>query len=65
MFAVDDGIWQGNLDLADIFFLVAAIVFALAAILPFTRRGDTTRVDFVVALIPAGLCLVALAWLVL
>lgn len=62
LLAVDDGIWSGNLDAADVLFLIAAIVFAVAAIVPWTR---SPRGDFSISLVPAGLCLVALAWLVL
>jgi hypothetical protein len=67
---VDDGIWAGNLDAADVLFLIAAVVFAIAAILPHVRRvptvdGSRTHIDFGVSLVPAGLCLVAIAWLVL
>jgi hypothetical protein len=69
MFAVDDGIWAGNLDAADVLFLIAAIVFAIAAILPHVRRstvdGTRTVIDFGVSLVPAGLCLLAIAWLIL
>jgi len=64
LLGVDDGIWQGNFDLADILFLVAAFLFGAAAIIPITRRGNN-RIDFSVSLIPAGLCLVAIALLVL
>ena len=70
MLAVDDGIWSGNLDAADVLFLIVAIVFAIAAVFPFVRRvptadGTRTRVDFGVSLVPLGLCLVSIAWLVL
>jgi len=32
LLAVDDGIWQGNVNLADVFFLFATILAVLAAI---------------------------------
>lgn len=66
MLGIDDGIWSGNLNAADVLFLIAAIVFAVAAILPFAHRtADGTRVGVGVSLVPAGLCLLAIAWLVL
>lgn len=39
MFAVDDGIWSGNLNAADVFFLIASILALVAAVLAFPRRG--------------------------
>ncbi len=66
MLAVDDGIWSGNLDAADVLFLIAAIVFAVAAIIPhFGTRTDGGRRDFGVSLVPLGLCLLSIAWMVL
>jgi hypothetical protein len=67
MFAVDDGLWVGNLNAADWLFLIAAIVFGLAAVLPHTHRGRTegVRFDLGISLVPLGLCLVSIAWLVL
>lgn len=67
MFAVDDGIMNGNFNLADVLFLIAAIIFAIAAILPFTHQAvdGTARVGVRTALIPVGLCLISIAWLVL
>jgi hypothetical protein len=66
MFAVDDGIWAGNLDAADVLFLIAAVVFGIAAVLPHTiRRSEGVRLDLGVSLVPAGLCLLAIAWLIL
>jgi hypothetical protein len=63
-------ITSGNYDAADVLFLLAAIIFAVAALLPIVRRsrgvdGTTTRIDFGVSLVPAGLCLATIAWLVL
>jgi len=37
MFAVDDGVFQGNFNLADILFLIAAIVFGIATFLAFSK----------------------------
>ena len=65
MLGVDDGIWSGNFNVADILFLIAAIVFAIATILPHTRRVDGARVEYGVSLVPLGLCLVSLAWMAL
>lgn len=52
---------SGHLDAADILLLIAAVVFALATLLPLRVRPVV--VDSL--LIPAGLCLVAVALLVL
>jgi hypothetical protein len=49
---------DGELDLADILFLVAFILFAIATVLDFAGRA-------VPGLIPGGLACVALGWLVL
>lgn len=57
MFAVDDGIIHGNITLADLFFLIAAILFAVAA---FIRRPSLPDV-----LLSLGLLAVAVGWLVL
>jgi hypothetical protein len=59
--AVDDGIVNGNLDLADIFFLIAVIVFAIA----FVLRLMVKPVPVDGLMIAAGLTAVALGWLVL
>ena len=59
LLAVDDGIFQGNFNLADIFFLIAAILFGIAAVFAYQVK------TFYATLISAGLCLVALGWLVL
>jgi hypothetical protein len=56
---VDDGLWQGNLDLADVFFLIALLIFALEFVLALARRA------LPVALTPLGLGFLAAAWLVL
>jgi len=72
LLAVDDGIWQGNFDLADILFIAAAIVFAIAAVLDFTRHTHTANGDHVhharvytLPLIALGLAFVALGWAVI
>jgi hypothetical protein len=42
LFAVDDGIAQGNLNWADIFFLVGAIMAVLGGILAYASMPSTT-----------------------
>jgi VIT1/CCC1 family predicted Fe2+/Mn2+ transporter len=59
LLAVDDGIWSGKANLADIFFLIGAILFGIAAVFAYQVK------TFYATLISAGLCLVALGWLVL
>jgi len=59
LFAADDGIWQGNLNLADILFLIAAILFGIGAFIAYSVK------TFYATLIAAGLACVALGWLVL
>lgn len=59
--AADDGIWSGKANLADVFFLIAAIVFGIALVIRLMIRP--VPIDSV--LIAAGLMLVALGWLVL
>jgi len=61
MIGVDDGIWSGNLNAADVLFAVAMILFAAAALIAAVGKPDPTRST----LIPLGLALVALAWLAL
>lgn len=60
---------QGHVDLSDWLFLIAAIVFFVAAIVPlFKRVADGTRAPLAVSveqIIAVGLCLVSIAWLVL
>jgi Cu/Ag efflux pump CusA len=57
MLAVDDGIINGNITLADLFFLIAVILFLVVA---FIRRATIPDV-----LLPLGLAAAALGWLVL
>jgi hypothetical protein len=59
LFAVDDGFVHGKLDLADLFFLIAAILFGIGAFIAFSVK------TFYATLIAAGLCLTAIAWFVL
>jgi hypothetical protein len=55
------GLFTGHVTLADWLFLIAAILFAIAGILAWTRRPDPTTG----ALVPIGLALIAVGWLVL
>ena len=55
----DDGIFSGKLTLADLFFLIAAVLFGIGAIIAFQVKTIWAT------LVSAGLCLVALGWLVL
>lgn len=57
--AVDDGLMQGNLDAADLLFLVAAVLFGVAAFMQLAGRAVES------ALVPLGLCVAAIALLVL
>ena len=59
--AAEDGIVSGNFDLADIFFLIAVIVFAIA----FVIRLMIKPIPLDHVMIAAGLVAVALGWLVL
>ena len=56
-----DTLSQGHVYLADWLFLLAAIVFAIVAIFAAIKKPDPTHG----ALLPTGLVLVAVAWLVL
>lgn len=49
----------GNVDWADIFFLIGVVLFAVAAVVAVVRKVPET------ALVPAGLAFTALALLVL
>jgi len=56
-------ITNGHVDLADWLFLIAAIVFAVATIAGYVKQAVPR--DWLPILIPLGLTLVAVAWLVL
>ena len=57
---------SGHGTLADWLLLIAAILFGLAALVPFLAPGPAERGPALrAALIPAGLCLVAVGFLVL
>lgn len=59
LLAVDDGIFSGNITLADIFFLIAAILFVIGGFIAFQVK------TMYATLIAAGLACIALGWLVL
>ena len=60
MVIADVGLIDGHHTLADWLWLIAAILFTIAALLAATGRPDPSRG----ALVPAGLALVAVGWLV-
>lgn len=61
MIGVDDGLAQGNLDVADILFLIAALVAGGAVALSLANRPVA---PFHVAL-AVSLCLLAFGWFLL
>lgn len=63
MFAVDDGIWAGNLNAADVLFLIAAILAVVAAFAYGVVHVQAAR--FAPVLLSLAVASVALAWLVL
>lgn len=58
---------DGNTATADVFFLIAAILFGLAAIVYLIPPTNPPRpyAGWAGFLVAAGLCLVSIAWLVL
>ena len=58
---ISDALISGHITLADWLWLIAAIVFVIAAVLAWTKRPDPTTG----ALIPIGLALTVIAFLVL
>jgi len=58
---ISDALISGHVALADWLWLVAAIVFVIAAVLAWTKRPDPTTG----ALVPIGLALTVLGFLVL
>ncbi|HEY9377374.1 MAG TPA: hypothetical protein VIQ02_09795 [Jiangellaceae bacterium] len=52
---------SGNVDASDVLLLIAAITFGVAALLPLRVRPPVIE-SF---LIPAGLCLLTVGWLIL
>jgi hypothetical protein len=61
MFAVDDGLINGNLDFADVLFIVAAILFVLYAFMGF---ADAVKPQIHNVLLGLGLACVAVGLLV-
>lgn len=61
LLAVDDGFVHGKLDLADLLFLIAAILFGVGA---FVAWSVNPRLLWA-TLVALGLCLVSIAWFVL
>lgn len=55
MFAVDDGLWAGYFNAADVLFLIATILFVIQAVLVLASRPDPTKG----ALLPLSLAAVA------
>lgn len=61
LLAADDGIWAGKYNAADVFFLIAAIVFVIAFVVRLMLRP--VPIDSV--MVAAGLACVALGLLLL
>ncbi len=59
LMAVDDGVVNSKNTLADILFLIAAVLFGIGAVIAYSVK------TFYATLIAAGLCLVSIGWLVL
>jgi hypothetical protein len=58
LLAVDDGFVHGKFDLADLLFLIAAILFGVGAFIAYSVK------TFYATLIAVGLCLTAIAFFV-
>ena len=58
---IADQLLSGHTTLADWLLLIAVIAFVIAGVLAWTKRPDPTTG----ALVPIGIALTALAWLVL
>lgn len=65
MIAVDDGIASGNANLADIFFLVAVILFVIYALIGWAPRENVRDSRISSLLLGLGLACVAFAFLML
>jgi hypothetical protein len=59
LLAVDDGIIHGELDVADLLFLIAAVLFGTVTFIRLSAKATEG------ALVSLGLCLVAVAILIL
>ena len=64
LLAVDDGIWSGNLNLADVFYLIAVILAGLSAIFAYTPPTQPNVARAVGPLLSAAVCFAALGLLV-
>ena len=64
LLGVDDGIAQGNFNLADVLFLIGAILIGLGALAAASANMNPpqTASKHAQALAYAGLCLVAFGW---
>jgi len=62
--AADDGIWQGNFDLADLFFLIATVLAVLATIL-YTRWTEPNHTRWAPVSLSAAVACASFGWLVL
>jgi len=75
LFAVEDGIWSGNIDTADLFFLLSTILAVVAAVLyamatrPVVAHGDHVHRNNISVWAPVAgwlaLACLAFGWLVL
>lgn len=71
MLAIDDGIWRGNYDAADVLFLIAVVLAAVATLLyaVAARRTHTERSVEIVRWAPvagwAAVVVLSVGWLVL
>lgn len=65
MLGIDDGIWSGNLNAADIFFIVATVLLVVAAVLAFPRPAPSRASVYSTALAYLGLGCATFAWLIL
>jgi hypothetical protein len=61
LIAVDDGIWSGNYNLADVFFLIAVILAVISAL----AHYRPTSAGHAGWLLSAAVASAALGWLVL
>jgi hypothetical protein len=62
LIAVDDGIWSGNYNLADVFLIIAVIAAVLSAVGGFGANVLTKHAGW---LLSAAIACAAFAWLVI
>jgi hypothetical protein len=65
LLAVDDGIWQGNFDLADVFFALATILAVLSAIAYARVPDDPRSARWAPVALALAVGFATLAWMVL